>query len=220
MTCQHNTRRVNDERKSYPVIRFSSFQIPYRVKSPETLCYTKVKAFVSKSFYFSSSFFANVNQSCHLQNRSRRSIHDYMRISRGESAWTLTRILIENNDFLASRWTCRSVEMAPPFQTSVLGGTGAPGKVMKTGQSRVPCQRERLSYASFALLSRVSAIFSPNFALSTTVSINRVIKVLEEFVENNLLRNIRCVRSILIQSFVRSFRMWIKSLTCYKLNRM
>lgn len=80
-------------------------------------------------------------------------------------AWTLMRILIKNNDFLASRWTCRSVEMAPPFQTSVLGGTGAPGKVMKTGQSRVPCQRERLLFPSFALLSRVPVIFSPIFDL-------------------------------------------------------
>lgn len=90
------------------------------------------------------------------------------------------RILIKNNDFLASRWTCRSVEMAPPFQTSVLGGTGAPGKVMKTGQSRVPCQRERL-FASFALLSRVSVIFS--LLCPVYNRLQNVLKVLEEFVQ-------------------------------------
>lgn len=44
----------------------------------------------------------------------------------------------------------RRLEMAPPFGTGVLEEPGALGKVMKTGQSRVPCRRERLS-ASFAL---------------------------------------------------------------------
>lgn len=134
------------------------------LKGSQTLCYTKVKAFVSKSFFSSSSFLI-------LSRVKREFVPPIYR--------DLSTIIGESvDDRVNLNANLNQEQRLPRFQVDVsLGGNGStfpnerPWRNRCTGKGDenrpVTCTMptRALLFPSFALLSRVPVIFSPIFDL-------------------------------------------------------